>query len=95
VECLRALWSIGKGSVRQVREELLVRKRDLAYTTVMTLLDRLERRGAVSRKKVSRMFVYEALLTREAVRALAVKQLVNTFFDGESADLAEYLKSEP
>jgi len=94
VECLKVLWSIGKASVREVRAELLTRHRELAYTTVMTVLDRLSKRGAATRKKASRRFVYEAVLTREALRAMAVKELVELLFDGAAADLSAYLRNE-
>ena len=57
LECLKALWGIGEGTVRDVRH-VLVGNRNLAYTTVMTVLDRLEKRGGVSRKKQGRSFVY-------------------------------------
>jgi hypothetical protein len=49
LDCLRALWGLGEGSVRDVRKVMV--KRELAYTTVMTVLDRLEKRGGVTRKK--------------------------------------------
>jgi predicted transcriptional regulator len=57
LECLKALWGIGEGTVRDVRD-VMVGNRNLAYTTVMTVLDRLEKRGGVSRKKQGRSFVY-------------------------------------
>ena len=48
--CLNALWEIGEGNVEDVRR-VVSQNRPLAYTTVLTLLDRLTRRGAVSRRK--------------------------------------------
>ena len=47
--CLNALWELGEGNVEEVRV-CVSRSRPLAYTTVLTLLDRLSRRGAVSRR---------------------------------------------
>ena len=43
--CLNALWELGEGNVEEVRV-FVSRNRPLAYTTVLTLLDRLARRGA-------------------------------------------------
>ena len=57
LECLKALWGLGEGTVRDVRQ-ILVGNRNLAYTTVMTVLDRLEKRGGVSRRKNGRSFVF-------------------------------------
>jgi predicted transcriptional regulator len=63
---LAALWeSGGKLSVRRVHEGI-EREQSLAYTTVMTVLDRLFDKGLVAREKDGRAFVYWPRLTREA-----------------------------
>jgi predicted transcriptional regulator len=93
LECLRALWRLGEGNVKEVREAL-AGDRNLAYTTVMTVLERLVRRRCVARRKVGRSFVYSALLTRECVRRTAVRDLVDTFFDGSEEALREWLESD-
>ena len=64
----------------------------LAYTTVMTLLERLARKNAVSRRKVGRAFVYTPSMTRDAMRRLALKEFVDCYFDGSNEKLAEFLK---
>jgi predicted transcriptional regulator len=94
VECLKALWELGQGNVKDVRE-VLTRNRNLAYTTVMTVLERLTRRGGVSRKKVGRSFVYAPAVTRETLRELAVKEFVDRFFDGSPEALLAFLKQAP
>jgi predicted transcriptional regulator len=91
LECLKTLWKIGEASVKDVREDLAA-SRGLAYTTVMTLLDRLTRKGAAARRKVGRQFLYSAVLPREVVRRLAVKELVDGLFDGSEAGLAAMLQ---
>ncbi len=90
LECLKVLWTLGEGNVHDVRQ-VLSERRNLAYTTVMTLLERLVRKGGVSRRKVGRSFVYSPLLTRDCLRRAAVKELVDCFFDGSEQALAEYL----
>jgi BlaI family penicillinase repressor len=92
LECLKALWSIGEGNVRDVRQALSG-NRDLAYTTVMTVLDRLVRRGNVARRKVGRSFVYAPILTRDAVRRLALRELIDSFFNASENELLAYLTS--
>jgi predicted transcriptional regulator len=92
LECLKALWRIGDGTVKDVRL-VLTEQRNLAYTTVMTVLDRLVRRGSVERKKAGRSFVYTPVLGREELRRLAVQELLGTFFDGSKEALAAYLKA--
>src|SRR5690348_8516089 len=91
LECLKALWGIGEGTVKDVRQ-ILVGNRNLAYTTVMTVLDRLEKRGGVSRRKHGRSFVYAPRVSQEAVRRLAVKELVDGFFGGSEQALQKYLR---
>jgi len=91
LECLKALWRIGTGSVKDVRD-VLTENRSLAYTTVMTVLERLVRRGAVGRTRSGRAFVYEPKLDREHARQLAVKELVATYFNGSEEALRTYLE---
>lgn len=92
--CLTTLWSLGEASVGQVREAVAPSK-PLAYTTVMTILDRLARKNAVSRRKVGRAFVYAPGISREALRRLAVKEFVDRFFDGSEQQLADFLRRSP
>jgi predicted transcriptional regulator len=94
LECLRALWTLGEANVQAVRSHLEP-NRTLAYTTVMTMLDRLSRKHAVTRRKVGRSFLYTPVLSREQVQRLAVKELLDTLFDGSSASLISYLNGRP
>jgi BlaI family penicillinase repressor len=90
LHCLRALWILQEASVKEVREELCA-DRKLAYTTVMTVLDRWAKRGGVKRRKVGRSFVYQPVLTQDCVRKLAVKDLVDNFFSGSEEDMRRYI----
>ena len=90
LEAMKALWQLGEGTVRQVKVELS-RRRPLAYTTVMTLLDRLARKGVAGRRKQGRAHVYHPLITREAALELAVDRLAEDFFDGSRERLLDRL----
>ena len=94
LECLKALWRLGSGSVKDV-QELLAENKPLAYTTVMTVLERLARRGAVERQKSGRHFLYSARMDREQARHLAVRELADIYFDGSMPALREYLGNRP
>jgi len=94
LECLKSLWRLGEASVKQVQDDLASAK-PLAYTTVMTLLDRLVRKGGAARRKKGRMFLYSPLLGQDTVRSLAVKDLVDTLFDGSPEKLLIFLQQEP
>ena len=90
LECLKVLWTLGEGNVKDVRQALTT-SRNLAYTTVMTVLDRLTRKGGLARRKVGRSFVYVPVLSRGVLRRLAVQDLVERFFEGSRETLMEYL----
>lgn len=89
-DCLKVLWTLGEGNVRDVRLAL-TENRNLAYTTVLTVLDRLARKGRVARRKVGRSFVYVPVLSREVLRKLAVQELLERYFDGSEDALRQYL----
>ena len=63
---LAALWQLESASAREVHE-IVGRPSDLAYTTTATVLDRLHRKGLVTREKIGRAFVYRSRQTRDTV----------------------------
>ena len=89
--CLKALWMLGEGNVNDIRN-VTNRSKPLAYTTVMTLLDRLARKGAASRRKVGRAFVYTARISEDSIRKLALQQFVTNYFDGSAEQLIDFLR---
>lgn len=91
--CLNALWELGEGNVEEVRV-CVSRARPLAYTTVLTLLDRLSRRGAVSRRKEGRGFRYQPAIERDKLRRLALSQFLDHHFNGSVDSLRDFLNSE-
>ncbi len=92
--CLQALWSAGEGNVNDVRR-ITAQTKPLAYTTVMTLLERLARKGMVSRRKSGRAYVYTPELSRDLVQRNAFREFVNSFFDGSEDKLLEWLGHQP
>ena len=91
---MRSLWRLERATVAEVRQAM-ESERDLAYTTVLTLLDRLAQKGAVSRRKRGRGFVYEPVLDRQSERGHAVHRLIDDHFDGSRRELRAYLDHEP
>lgn len=87
LECMKVLWKYPGASVAQVRAGL---PRPLAYTTVMTVLDRMSVKGLVARQKNGRAYLYTAALDLESARRSAVSRLAARFFDGDPAALAGY-----
>jgi predicted transcriptional regulator len=81
LDCMNMLWPMGEGTVREIRDRLAER-RPRAYTTIMTIMDRLARKGIVERHKVGRAYFYRANLSAEEARAQALRQIVENFFGG-------------
>ena len=90
LKIMEALWSHGAGSVREIQDCLPARNRP-AYTTVQTILTRLEAKNAVRRaKKISNAHIYEAVITRGAEQRRLVDELL-AFFGGRAAPLVSHL----
>lgn len=92
--CLTVLWKQGESAVGEVQQALQPRRR-LAYTTVMTVLERLARKGLVNRRKMGRAFRYAPTRERNEMRAQALAQLIDQFFDGSPEELARFLGARP
>jgi BlaI family penicillinase repressor len=90
LECMNTLWPMGQGTVREIRDQLAPR-RPRAYTTIMTIMDRLARKGVVERKKVGRAYCYRPNLSADEARTHAVGQVVDSFFGGSTEALLEQI----
>ena len=89
---LSVLWERGEASTAEVCEALTP-DRDLAHTTVATLLSRLEKRGVVAHREEGRHYVYRARISRSRVRRSMVAELTDALFGGDPAELVSHLVS--
>ncbi len=92
LDCMNTLWPIGEGTVREIRD-LLAPRRPRAYTTIMTIMDRLARKGVVERRKSGRAYIYRPNLSAEDARKQALGQVVENFFGGSNEAAAAFLAS--
>lgn len=81
-QVMEIVWERGESSVREVAANLA---RPLAYTTVMTTLDRLFKKGLLLRRKCERAFFYAPRLSREAWRQARANELMTVFLAGPEA----------
>lgn len=88
--CLGALWSLGEGNVRAVAGALASRQA-FAYTTVLTLLERLLKRGHLTRRKVGRSFLYAPAQDPAGLRETAISELARDYFGGSREALRLWL----
>jgi BlaI family transcriptional regulator, penicillinase repressor len=86
-ESLRALWDQGPATVRQILELLVERGRRWAYSTVATLLRRLEAKGYAASEPVGGALVYRASLSREELLERRLKDAAQELCDGAAAPL--------
>lgn len=90
LELMTILWNIHEGSVADVIEKLPP-KRELAYTSVSTILRILEQKGVVKTRKEGRGHVYIPHLKKTDYEAKTVKHIVNKVFNGTPVALVKQL----
>ena len=87
---MEALWADGDLSIREIQEKFPAKKRP-AYTTVQTVVHRLETKKAVRRvRKISTAYIFEAVIPRDAAR----RRLIDDFlavFGGETQPIMSHL----
>ncbi|HUQ30656.1 MAG TPA: BlaI/MecI/CopY family transcriptional regulator [Pyrinomonadaceae bacterium] len=90
LEVMSALWELGPASVRELQEKLPEKKRP-AYTTVQTIVYRLEEKGAVRRvKKIGNAHIFEATVTRKSAHRRLINELL-ALFNGSARPLMAHL----
>jgi predicted transcriptional regulator len=90
LECMSVLWPLGEGTVRDIHRQLAA-SRPRAYTTIMTIMDRLAHKGIVTRHRVGRAYRYQPNLSADEARISAIEKIVTGFFDGSAEALAAHL----
>jgi BlaI family transcriptional regulator, penicillinase repressor len=86
LEILKILWRDGPASGRQVRDTLAA-TRDLAYTSVMTILNIMARKGYLERSKAEGGYTHRARVSERTTGGQMVRDLVDRVFDGSAGAL--------
>jgi predicted transcriptional regulator len=81
LQIMSVIWKEGSATVRQVCEALSMRK-TLAYTTILTFMSILEKKGALIHTKSGRAYIYRPILSREQATKNHVQDVIACFFDG-------------
>ena len=89
---MKALWERTEASVADVLEALGPGA-DLAYTTVATMLRKMEARGLVTHRSEGRRFLYRAAVTPDAVTRSMADDILERLFEGRLSDLLSHLLS--
>ena len=92
---MKALWQIGEGGVGEIVALLAADGKELAPTTVATLLQRLSKQGWVKHRKNGRQFLYRAKVNQQDAAKGVLQRVLSSFFGGRvSALTAQLLESE-
>lgn len=89
-ELMEILWRLGEGTVRDVLANLPA-NRQLAYTSVSTILRILEQKKVLRAIKDGKQHIYRPLLSKEVFATHTVNSVVKQIFAGKSSDLVAYL----
>lgn len=93
LELLERLWKLGSASVREIQESLPEKNRP-AYTTVQTIIYRMEEKKAVRRvKKIGNAHIFEPLLTRASVYRRLIDDLLDLFGGSPEPVMAHLVES--
>ncbi len=84
LEIIKVLWDAGPSNVQTVQRLL---ERELAYTTVQTMLNVLHRKGKVSRELNEKAYFYQATVSRREVLGKAFGELIDGMFGGSAESL--------
>lgn len=85
LEIMNVLWETGPANVQSVQSGM--KGRELAYTTVQTMLNVLHRKGRVKRQLKDRAYIYRPVLSRQTAVAQAVGDMLDRFFSGSADSL--------
>lgn len=90
LKIMEALWSKGPSSVREIQESFPAKRRP-AYTTVQTIVYRLEAKNALKRtKKIGNAHIFEAVISQSAARSKLIDELLG-LFGGRAQPLMSHL----
>lgn len=93
MEMLQHVWHLGEATVADVHERVLS-DRDVAYTTVMSILGKLSDKGYLRRYKDGRAYVYSAERPPEEVRSSFLGAIIERVFSGSPVALAQTLAQQ-
>ena len=92
LEILRVLWEIGPAELGRVRTELLERSgREVALTTVATMLKVMLDKGLVSRSKGERSWLWSAKVSRRNTSRGMIRKVLSNIFEGSASKLVMHL----
>jgi predicted transcriptional regulator len=93
LEILKVIWQRGQASVREVYNDLL-KQREIAYTTVLTMTGILERKGHLQKTRGDRAYIYSPVESQDETQQRMVKEFVDRVFNGSAGPLLVHLVAD-
>ena len=93
-EIMAAVWAGEEATVQEVRDSLACDRRDLAYTTVLSAMQKLERLGWLGHREEGRTYVYQPARSRAKEGRTTLRRALRQLFQGDRAMLLQQLIAE-
>lgn len=93
LEIMNAVWDLGACTVKDVHK-ILSKGRELAYTSVATIMKILEQKGVLESRKGDRALTYQPLFTRTQYESTSLRHLANNLFHGDPSSMVMRLLNE-
>lgn len=90
LEIMKVIWKSGSATVRGVYEQLLEHRR-IAYTSVMTMMNVLERKGHLHKTMHDKAYVYTPTTPQKRVIGSMVSEFIDRVFNGAASPLLQHL----
>ena len=87
LEMLRLLWQLGPATAKQVHQEAVASRPDMAYATVLRLLQVMHTKGLLTRDESARAHVYAPAQAQDSLQTSLIKELIHKAFSGSGKEL--------
>jgi predicted transcriptional regulator len=93
-ELMEIIWPLGEASVKEVWTRLDP-ARGLAYTTVMTVLDKMHHKGVLAQRKKGKAFLYSPIIGRDQALREILEHVCHVYFHGSYPDMSGFVAANP
>ena len=93
LQIMKVIWELGAASVKSVYS-VISKKKNTAYTTILTIMGILESKGVLTHTKSGRAFIYRPLLSRRQATRNQISDVLERFFDGNPQKLIDNIQED-
>lgn len=94
LEVMQLFWSEGEVTAPKIHK-IIEKRRDVKYSTVKTIIDRLEKKNAIKRSRTEgRVIFYAAVMAKQSIKKPLIKDFIDRVFLGKSRPLAAHILEE-